>query len=694
MDRYVFTSSPLPLQDWSCRRLRIDKIPKDGSAFSTTVLKTRELIFSYSDVIAYPCTQTSSVILLSRPQLFSNNKFISKLVKLSLVDSGDMNLDHSVVSTAVKYTMKARLSPLWNSMGKWLIAGKFFLQAKDPVMGMLMEVNMAANQVELILNPQTFKTTLLKPSELDLSKQAVLDFMNGDEDEALYEEHFGHKKVKVLPNLTTARLVSITKKLPDNNQFKDWGEMKRYWKNMYGYRLCEDDTAPQVYYNVRFRAGSTILSYPEWTVRADDPLPVRRVDPKPCLQSFIQAVTLKNRSICGTELKLSAQVNRVKNVVVPSTEAKGTPCLVSGFPSAPASFKTVSLPRNPTQTQKPWLVELSNTEMVPGTPPPAPSKMRPTFKPRVTAPPAFKASSNKPPQKPAKPCFANAQRPNEPQRPSGGLSVRSAVHDNVQRSSAPSPVHRSGGSVDRSAVSGIVPRPVVGSVVPTSVQRPPLLRTVQYPTVPGAVQSSGLPTNAQRHSLEGIPQHQTARAHGSLQWPPVPQNVQQLRVLTSVHAPQPFTGGGVPVSVERRGVGSVRQSPVVQRGAATVRQSQVVQRGAASVRLSPAVPLGKPHGDAIPSSVMNPAIMAQILEGREELAQSTNQFKAQSLERFGFGDQSISQPTTPKAQPRKRKTPQTTAKLGGSKKTKPATVPKPKSAQSDFEGDPMIDIIF
>ena len=40
----------------------------------------------------------------------------------------------------------------------------------------------------------------------------------------------------------------------------------RYWKNMYGYRLCADDDAPQVYYNVQFRNGP-ILSYPEWTVR-------------------------------------------------------------------------------------------------------------------------------------------------------------------------------------------------------------------------------------------------------------------------------------------------------------------------------------------------------------------------------------------------------------------------------------------
>jgi hypothetical protein len=43
----------------------------------------------------------------------------------------------------------------------------------------------------------------------------------------------------------------------------------RYWKNMYGYRLGEDDCAgPNVYYHVTFGGGgSTVFTYPEWTVR-------------------------------------------------------------------------------------------------------------------------------------------------------------------------------------------------------------------------------------------------------------------------------------------------------------------------------------------------------------------------------------------------------------------------------------------
>ena len=46
---------------------------------------------------------------------------------------------------------------------------------------------------------------------------------------------------------------------------------RRYWKNMYGYRLGEDDSSgPNVYYHVTFGVSSTVFTYPEWTVRQDE----------------------------------------------------------------------------------------------------------------------------------------------------------------------------------------------------------------------------------------------------------------------------------------------------------------------------------------------------------------------------------------------------------------------------------------
>ncbi len=37
---------------------------------------------------------------------------------------------------------------------------------------------------------------------------------------------------------------------------------------MYGYRLTDDDCpGPNVYYHVSFGVGSTVFTYPEWTVR-------------------------------------------------------------------------------------------------------------------------------------------------------------------------------------------------------------------------------------------------------------------------------------------------------------------------------------------------------------------------------------------------------------------------------------------
>ncbi|XP_023337779.1 uncharacterized protein C18orf63 [Eurytemora carolleeae] len=299
MDKYVFISNPLPMGDWCTRRFKIDQLDSEqssGTQFSSVILKTRELMFHIPDILVSPCIETNSVMVVGRKDVYLNPNFISRCSKLNLVDSGSVYPGNSgnILSSCLKYTLTGRLSPLWNSVGKWFFSGKHFLHSKDPINGILLDINIAGNVVEMIISSETFKMNLLQPSELNLSKKKVEEFMSGDENEVLYTEHFGNKRVKVLPNLSSASLVSITKKLPENTQFKDWSEMRRYWKNMYGYRLTEDDSSePMVYYNVRFRSTGSILTYPEWTVRSDNPSPVRRVDPKPAILLFLQSVAYK-----------------------------------------------------------------------------------------------------------------------------------------------------------------------------------------------------------------------------------------------------------------------------------------------------------------------------------------------------------------------------------------------------------------
>ncbi len=70
--------------------------------------------------------------------------------------------------------------------------------------------------------------------------------------------------------------------------------MKRYWKNMYGFRLSDDDTEePEFFCNVTFGSGSgnfsrAIFSYPQWCVRGMEPFAMPRTDPAPIVEKFMK----------------------------------------------------------------------------------------------------------------------------------------------------------------------------------------------------------------------------------------------------------------------------------------------------------------------------------------------------------------------------------------------------------------------
>ena len=130
-------------------------------------------------------------------------------------------------------------------------------------------------------------------------------FIEGGSSSFLDVEHFGLQSVMVLPRLTKGKLMSVTKQLPVGSKFSQWSAMKRYWKNMYGYRLDgEEGLEPLVYYNVSFWGGGSILTYPEWTVRRSSPRPVPRSDPRPVLDLFTRELQESNKLLCGNTFKL------------------------------------------------------------------------------------------------------------------------------------------------------------------------------------------------------------------------------------------------------------------------------------------------------------------------------------------------------------------------------------------------------
>ena len=239
------------------------------------------------------------------------------------------------------YTVKARIAPSWNKVGEWLIAGRHFLHQAGHLPAVKLRVHLANSRIEVTVEDATLvRFPLLQPDDLGIDVAVLEQFILGNE-QCLTQENFGRKNVLVLPRLTNAFLISVTKHLPQGCRFDEWGGIKRYWKNMYGYRLGSDDASePTVYYNVCFGSGQP-LTYPEWTVRACPPQPVPRSDPRPVVAEFLKQISASTPSICGQRFVLHDQASVPLVATVPSRAATtGHPCLKTGYPTPVAPTRS------------------------------------------------------------------------------------------------------------------------------------------------------------------------------------------------------------------------------------------------------------------------------------------------------------------------------------------------------------------
>ena len=267
--------------------------------------------------------------------LADSPQLAGKCEKLKLVVDSRAGFPLSPVlfEECLMYTVRARLAPSWNRVGEWLLAGRQFLHQAGHLPAVKLRLHLANSRIEVTVQASLVRFPLLQPDDLGIDIGVLEQFILGNE-QCLTQENFGRRNVLVLPRLTRAFLLSVTKQLPQGCRFGEWSGIKRYWKNMYGYRLGPDECSePTVYYNVCFGSGQS-LTYPEWTVRGCHPQPVPRSDPRPVVAEFLKQVSASMPSICGQRFVLLDQASVPLVAAVPSREATtGNPCLKAGYPT-------------------------------------------------------------------------------------------------------------------------------------------------------------------------------------------------------------------------------------------------------------------------------------------------------------------------------------------------------------------------
>ncbi|EEC00382.1 hypothetical protein IscW_ISCW000950 [Ixodes scapularis] len=105
--------------------------------------------------------------------------------------------------------------------------------------------------------------------------------------------------------MKAASIVSVSFKGFAHCPYSSYDNLRKFWKNTYGYRIPEEARQTMIYVRVLFGASrDCAYTYPILCVRPRQPLVVPRVNPYPILGTFLRCFEAKLREVCGEGLAL------------------------------------------------------------------------------------------------------------------------------------------------------------------------------------------------------------------------------------------------------------------------------------------------------------------------------------------------------------------------------------------------------
>ena len=304
---YLVLRSPRRLEYHTkvCLAMKVDVTASAELLFHLVLERCRCVLFTCADhVLVSP--QSDHFLMICDPAFPHTEQFQELARQICVVEAWASPVTSQVLAECLAYTLTARLAPEWNRVGGWLLQGEKFLHQAEPLNAVKMKVNVANEVVEVCVKATRVSFPLISPEELGISQDLLENFIAADDSCVLTERNFGQRTLHVLPSLTRARLISISKEIPPcpEASLLNWNSMKSYWKNMQGYRLgLEETDEPRVYFNLTLWNGLT-FTYPEWTVRLAEPRPLPRTDPSPILDSFIKDLLACNEVVLDLQFCL------------------------------------------------------------------------------------------------------------------------------------------------------------------------------------------------------------------------------------------------------------------------------------------------------------------------------------------------------------------------------------------------------
>ncbi|KAL0126680.1 hypothetical protein PUN28_005212 [Cardiocondyla obscurior] len=205
-----------------------------------------------------------------------------------------------VYKTCLLYTMEQRLAPQWNKVGLYLVEGQDFLSSTGNVNAMMLNIkNICNNSAQLHVEAFNLKIPFLR-----LNTVRPL-------------QHELQAPVRVLPSLKVANILNISKEINKKYLFKNYEDLRGYWKNMHGY-ILPDYEEGCLFYDVEFfYFKSNIFVYPETCLTSGPPQTLLlTTDPVSKIYKFIGDLKARVAKLCNQQLDVCSE-NTYQGTILP-----------------------------------------------------------------------------------------------------------------------------------------------------------------------------------------------------------------------------------------------------------------------------------------------------------------------------------------------------------------------------------------
>ncbi|XP_050456175.1 uncharacterized protein C18orf63-like [Cataglyphis hispanica] len=264
------------------------------SKFCARMLKCRQFLQETPQAMAAPITTRKilesggSIYIIVMKELFESYAFQNHCDTLNIQVIELLEpIPTYVYKACLLYTMEYKMAPQWNKVGPYLVEGQDFLNSTGNVNAVMLNIKeIHDNSAQLLIKSVNLKIPFVRLTKACSSLQCDLQ-----------------PPVRVLPSMKMANVIRISKTI--KCLFKDYEDLRAYWRNMHGYML-PDYKDGCLFYDIEFfYFKSNVFLYPEMCLTSG-PLEILPfvMDPLSGIYKFIGDLREKVAKLCEQQLDI------------------------------------------------------------------------------------------------------------------------------------------------------------------------------------------------------------------------------------------------------------------------------------------------------------------------------------------------------------------------------------------------------